>query len=106
MANTPLKRENIISRPAAEDLEEIWFYTFENWSIGQADRHLNLVVDEIEYITEKPKPGKDYSEVRKGYFRSRVKSHFIFYRINQKEGEIEVIRILHQQMNIENKLSD
>lgn len=59
-----------------------------------------LLMDEIEYIAENPESGRDYIDIRKGYFRSRVKSHFIFYRINPKKKEVEIIRILHQQMDI------
>jgi len=47
-----------------------------------------------------------YKYIKKGYFRSRVKSHFIFYRINLKRNKIEIIRILHQQMDVENRLND
>ncbi|AZI23725.1 type II toxin-antitoxin system RelE/ParE family toxin [Chryseobacterium taklimakanense] len=50
---------------------------------------------EIEYLSENPKSGQDFSQIRKGNFRSRVKSHFIFYRINLKSDELEIIRILH-----------
>ncbi|WP_312765367.1 type II toxin-antitoxin system RelE/ParE family toxin [Epilithonimonas sp.] len=95
-----------ISNEALNDLEKIWLYTFENWSIEQADRYFNLIMDEIEYISENPKSGKDYNEIRKGYFRSRVKSHFIFYKINLKKERIDIIRILHQQMDIESRLDD
>ena len=63
-------------------------------------------MDEIEYISKNPKSGKDYNEIRKWYFRSRVKSHFIFYRINFKEENIEIIRILHQQMDVESHIND
>lgn len=94
-----------ISNEAQNDLENIWLYTFETWSIEQADRYIELIVDEIEYLADHPKTGKDHSSVRKGYFRSKVKSHFIFYKINQKEELIEIIRILHQQMDIENRLN-
>lgn len=95
-----------ISTEAQNDIEEIWLYTFETWSAKQADRYYNLIIDEIESISKKPKSGKDYSNVRKGYYRSKVKSHFIFYKINQKEEKIEIIRILHQQMDIENRLKE
>lgn len=54
----------------------------------------------MEYISKNPKSGKDYDDVTKGYFRSRVKSYFIFYRINLKEEMVEIIRILHEQMDI------
>ena len=94
-----------ISQGANWDLENIWLYTYENWSLEQADRYFNLIMDEIEYLAENPKTGKDYSQIRKGYFRSRIKSHFIFYKINRKKEEIEVIRILHQRMDIETLLN-
>jgi toxin ParE1/3/4 len=96
----------IISREAANDLEKIWLYTFETWSIEQADRYLDLLMDEIEYLALNPKSGNDYSHIRKGYFRSRVKSHFIFYKINLKKSQLEIIRILHQQMDIESRIID
>ena len=95
-----------ISKQAEIDLENIWLYTFEEWSIEQADYYFDLIMDEIEYISKNPKSGKDYNEIRKGYFRSRVKPHFIFYRINFKEENIEIIRILHQQMDVESHIND
>lgn len=90
-----------ISKEAEIDLENIWLYTFETWSKEQADRYFNLIFEEIEYLTQNPNSGKDYSHIREGYYRSKVKSHFIFYRINLKENVLEIIRILHQQMDIE-----
>ena len=95
-----------ISRQAEIDLENIWLYTFEEWSLEQADYYYDLIMDEIEYISINPKSGKDYNEVRKGYFRSRVKSHFIFYKVNLKEQKVEIIRILHQQMDIESHITE
>ena len=94
----------LISHLAGQDLENIWLYTFENWSADQADRYFNLIMDEIEYISSKPDSGHDFSHVRKGYLRSRIKSHFIFYRINKKKKLVEIIRILHQRMDIESRL--
>jgi toxin ParE1/3/4 len=95
-----------ISQAASRDIENIWLYTIEKWSIEQADRYFNLIMDEIEYLAEYPKSGKNYSIVRKGYFRSQIKSHFIFYKINRENQEIEIIRILHQRMDIETRLND
>lgn len=95
-----------ISKQAENDLENIWLYNFEEWSQEQADYYYDLIIDEIEYISKNPKSGKDYNEIRKGYFRSRVKSHFIFYRINLKEEKIEIIRILHQQMNVDSLINE
>ena len=94
----------IISKEAANDLENIWLYTFENWSIEQADRYVDLILDEVEYLCIKPKSGFDFGNIRKGYFRSKVKLHFIFYKVNEKQNELEIIRILHEMMDIENHL--
>ncbi len=88
-----------ISKEASNDLEKIWLYTFETWSSEQADRYFNLLLNEIEYIAINPQAGKDYSKIRKGYFRSRIKSHFLFYKVNAEEEEVEIVRILHQQMD-------
>ena len=90
-----------ISKLAEIDLENIWLYTFEEWSLEQADYYYDLIMNEIEYISDNPKYGTDYNEIRKGYYRSRVKSHFIFYKINWKEETVEIVRILHQQMDID-----
>lgn len=95
-----------ISNEAQNDLENIWLYTFETWSIEQADRYYNIIFDEIEFIAENPNSGKEYSQVRKGYLRSKVRLHFIFYKINSKENLVEIIRILHQQMDVVNRLND
>ncbi len=95
-----------ISREANRDIENIWLYTYENWSLEQADRYFNLIMDEIEYLAQNPESGKDYGQVRKGYFRSKVKSHFVFYKITQNKEEIEIIRILHQRMDIESRLNE
>ncbi len=93
-----------ISVEAGKDLEKIWTYIFETWSIEQADRYINQIIEEIEYITNKPENGRNFSYVRKGYLRTKVKHHFVFYRIDKKNKVVEIIRILHQRMDIENRL--
>jgi toxin ParE1/3/4 len=95
-----------ISNEASNDLKEIWNYTTQNWSKQQADYYINLILDEIEHLAFAPYPGQDYSFLRIGYFRSKVKSHFIFYKINSDDESVEVIRILHQQMDIKSHLEE
>ncbi len=95
-----------ISVKAFEDIENIWLYTFENWSLEQADRYVNLIFDEIEYLSDNPTSGKDFSHVRKHYRCSKVKSHLVLYRFIENQNEIEIIRVLHERMDIENRLND
>ena len=94
----------VISKKAVADLEEIWLYTVEKWSADQADRYYNLIFDEINYICRNSNSGKSMEHVRKGYRASKVKSHFIFYRI--VNDTIEVNRILHERMDIGNRIND
>ena len=83
----------VISKKAVSDLDEIWLYTVEKWSIDQADRYYNLIFDEIQFICKNVNAGKSMEHVRKGYRASKVKSHLIFYRI--QNNIVDVIRILH-----------
>ena len=92
------------SEEAIKDLNEIWLYTFNNWSVEQADRYYQLLIDECNYIARHPNSGKSMEHIKKGYRASRVKSHIIFYRI-AKDNIVEIIRLLHQQMDIESRLS-
>jgi toxin ParE1/3/4 len=94
-----------ISEKANEDIDKIWLYTFENWSLEQADRYYNLIMDEIEFIADNFESGKSLEHLRKGYRSSKVKSHIIFYK-KSESNVIEIIRILHMRMDIENCLDD
>ena len=97
-------RTYVISKKAVSDLEEIWLYTVEKWSTGQADRYFNLIFDEINYICKNSDAGRSMEHVRKGYRAAKVKSHLIFYKISN--DIIEIVRILHERMDIENRLKD
>ncbi len=92
-----------ISVKANEDIEKIWLYTLETWGQEQADRYYNLILDEIKYITNNFENGKSMEFLRKGYRATKVKSHLIFYRKNKKSS-VEIIRILHQKMDVESRL--
>lgn len=94
------------SLEAKNDLESIWLYSFENWSLEQADRYLNLIFDEIDFLALNPTSGRDYSHIRKNYRSSKVKSHVIFYRLQLNSPDIEIIRVLHHKMDLETRLSD
>lgn len=96
----------VLSTEAKNDIEKNWLYRLENWSLQQADRYFDLIIDEIEYIAINPSSGKDYSDVRKDYLSVCIKSHFIFYKVNKKQSEVEIMRVLHQRMDVQNSLND
>ncbi|MCF8451056.1 MAG: type II toxin-antitoxin system RelE/ParE family toxin [Taibaiella sp.] len=68
----------IISKEAIADLDNIWLYTVEKWSVQQANHYYNLIFDEINYICLEPESGRQMDQIRKGYRVSKVKSHLIF----------------------------
>ena len=97
------KKKYRISKQAIDDLNNIWIYTFHKWSKKQADRYYDLIIEEIEFIVDNYLIGKSAEQTRKNYRVTKIKSHLIFYR--KVENEIvEIVRILHQRMDIKTRL--
>ncbi|MDG1730299.1 MAG: type II toxin-antitoxin system RelE/ParE family toxin [Algibacter sp.] len=97
------KNKYRISKQAIDDLNDIWVYTFQNWSKKQADRYYDLIIEEIEFIADNYLTGKSAEQTRKNYRVTKIKSHLIFYR--KVENEIvEIVRILHQRIDIKKRL--
>lgn len=95
------RRSYRLSPLAVADLENIWLYTFERWSLEQADRYHHDMIDAIEALTSGLKVGRS-ADVREGYFKYAVGQHFVFFR--QSESRLDVIRILHRRMDVERHL--
>ena len=93
-----------IREAAYQDLEDIWTYTLETWSLRQADKYYNDIIEAIEILCANPKSGKSAEHLRKGYRFFKVNSHLIFYIAT--DFHLDVIRILHSQMDIPNRLKD
>jgi len=93
----------IISKKATDDLEQIWLYTYFHWSENQADNYYNLLIEKIEFIAQNVNIGRKIDYVKKGYRCFFAEQHIIFYTISAK-NTINVIRILHQKMDIPSRL--
>ena len=97
------KNKYRISKQGINDLNDIWIYTLNKWSKEQADRYYDLIIGEIEFIADNFLIGKSVEQTRKNYRVTKVKSHLIFYR-KMGNGIVEIVRILHQRMDIKNRL--
>ncbi|MEM9858410.1 MAG: type II toxin-antitoxin system RelE/ParE family toxin [Bacteroidota bacterium] len=67
------KNKYRISKQAINDLNDIWFYTFNNWSKEQADRYYDLIIGEIEFIADNYLVGKSAEQTRKDYRVTKIK---------------------------------
>ncbi len=97
------KNKYRISEQGINDLNDIWIYTLNKWSKKQADRYYDLIIEEIEFIADNFLTGKSAEQTRKNYRVTKVKSHLIFYR-KVENDIVEIVRILHQRMDIKNRL--
>ena len=90
-----------LSPLAQADLEGIWSYTASRWSVEQAQSYHAAIVAAFEGLAAGSKQGRP-SDVREGYFKYAVGSHLVFYR--HSEGGIDIVRILHQRMDVMRRL--
>lgn len=99
MVNVVLRQE------AIDDLTDIWEYTYQKWSENQADKYFESIKLACKEIGHNPKIGKVYTEISKNLFGLKSGKHIIFYH-QVSEDELEVIRILHERMDLKNRMTD
>ena len=88
-----------LSPLAAIDLSRIWDYSAEHWGVDQADRYVRQIGRACADLASGRKQGRSIDLVRAGYFRYPAGSHVLFYRWSTG-GRMEVVRILHQRMDV------
>jgi toxin ParE1/3/4 len=91
----------IFRQAAIDDLVEIWHYTLKKWSEKQADVYYLEIKYACNQIATKPEIGKKYSQIRDSLLGVKSGRHIIFYH-QTSSSEIEVLRILHEQMDLKN----
>ena len=99
----PESRKQFRLRPAAQaDLENIWLYTAERWSPEQADIYHNRIVEVMAALADGRLKGRSAEHIRAGYFNYPAGSHLVFFK--DADYGIDVVRILHQRMDVEQHL--
>lgn len=92
-----------LTKKAVEDLAGIWNYTFDTWSETQADKYYQMLIDSFEEIAINPTLGKNYENIAVQLFGFKSGRHIIFYRTHNKDI-LEITRILHEQMDLKNRV--
>jgi len=95
----------ILRQKAIDDLNDIWDYTFEQWSENQADNYYGAIKFACKEIGENPYLGREYAGIKGNLLGLKSGKHIIFYHVIS-EDEIEVIRILHERMDLKIRLNE
>lgn len=92
-----------LTNKAVNDLTRIWNYTFEQWSEQQADNYYQMLIDCFGKIAKEPERGKNYEGLTPKLYGFKAGKHIIFYR-QIKKNKIEITRILHESMDLKNRI--
>lgn len=93
-----------ISRLALEDIDSIWEFTVQNWSIEQAEKYYKEIFMAIDSVCQNPKTGESIKEIKESHRKFLVGSHMIIYQ--QINDTVLVDRVLHQRMDIKSRLRE
>jgi toxin ParE1/3/4 len=90
-------------RPKARsDLNSIWDHTVETWGHERAEQYLRALNQAFETLAGKPRLGRLYDEVHEGLRVYPSGRHLIFFFAT--EDGIDVVRVLHERMDIPSHL--
>jgi toxin ParE1/3/4 len=90
---------------AVFDLTRIWNHTVDTWSENQADQYYRMLIENCKEVACNPDLGKHYSGISENLLGFKAGRHIIFYRMIEK-NTVEIIRILHEQMDLKNRLTE
>lgn len=91
------------------DLQEIWDYTFDEWSKAQADKYHAMLHRACREVADNPRLGKTYGHLAVGLRGYRTGSHIIFFLQTSpfppasiSTETVLIVRILHTRMDLQN----
>ena len=97
--------EHKIYPSARSRLLEIWEYSEGIWGAEQADNYIEGLFAELDRIALRSYQWKQVQQTGfEGIYFSKYRHHFIFFR--DLDGLLGVITVLHESMDIPNRLLD
>ena len=93
-----------LTERAKADLRAIGRHTQATWGREQRNIYLARLDASFHLLAQEPHRGLACDDIRPGYYKYHVGRHLIFYR-SSPDG-VEIIRILHDRMDIETHLDD
>ncbi len=95
----------LFTEAAIQDLTSIWEYTTSEWSNDQAEKYYQIILSGCNKIAQKPLLGKEYFEIPAGLYGQHISRHIIFYLLVDN-STVQIVRILHDSMDIKSKFHD
>jgi toxin ParE1/3/4 len=98
-----LSSSYLLSPLAQADLSDIWDYSYNRWGADQADSYVRAIHVACEALVAAVASGHPAGQsaefIRMGYRKQIAGSHLLFFR-GDVAGKVDVVRILHQRMNV------
>jgi len=96
----------ILSEETFSDIREIWYYTIDKWSEAQAEKYVIHLYEQFDFIYKNPTNPRIFKPTfNKNYHCYRYQRHIIFFKFLNDE-RVDVIRILHDNMNLPHHILD
>lgn len=89
---------------AKQDLVDIWLYTYGQWGEKQADKYLDDLEAALHLLAEQPLICRERREFTPPVRIHNHAHHLIVYLI--EDDGINIVRVLHESMDIDAQLSD
>jgi toxin ParE1/3/4 len=93
-----------LTEKAKDDLKKIARFTQKRWGKEQRNTYLKSLDSGFQQLGDNPYIGRPCDEIKSGYFKFPTGSHVVYYR-SQTEKQVEIVRILHESMDVELQFS-
>ncbi len=95
----------ILSREADSDLKEIYKYSFARYGEQQAGRYIGSLEESFRLLAKNPLLCRERSEFVPPVRIHHHGRHVVVY-IEKDRNTILIVRVLHDSMDVESRLSD
>lgn len=82
----------LLAPRASSDLEEIWLYTAETWSLEQADAYVDDLFRVFDLLVSMPGIGKERDEFEPSVRLYIHRGHLVIYVL--REDRVVILRVL------------
>lgn len=94
-----------LTQRAKSDLKSIAKFTADRWGRAQRNIYIKQFDEAFHMLADSPAIGKRCNFIKSGYYKFPQGSHIIFYKVAPNKT-LEIIRILHKNMDVTSRLAD